>query len=64
MMYGIEIKEITPTDARTIINTQQPRCLFYTKENGVYVGIDNTTGDAWTEDFKTLDACAKWLHGP
>ena len=59
MMYGTEITEITPTDARAIISTVS----FYTKENEVYIGIDNTTGNAWTKGFKTLDACVKWLHG-
>ena len=37
--------------------------LYWTKENGVYVGIDNTTGNAWTEEFERLEDCINWLMG-
>ena len=63
MIADVKIREVTSADIRAIIDTRQPRGLFYTRENGMYVGIDNTTGEAWTEDFKTLGACMEWLHG-
>lgn len=63
MMCDTEIREIMPSDAESIIDTRQPLGLFYCKEGTVYVGIDNTDGDAWTEDFKALNACIKWLRG-
>lgn len=63
MICDTEIREISPADAKTIIDTRRPFGLFCCKEASVYVGIDNTTGDAWTEDFKNLDDCMKWLHG-
>ena len=25
------------------------------------IGVDNSTGDAWTEDFPTLEECLAWL---
>lgn len=56
-----EIKKITPEEASTIIKTREPRGLFYTIEDGRYVGIDNSYGDAWTEDFRSLSACKRWL---
>ena len=28
-----------------------------------FVGIDNSTRDAWTEEFKTIGAARKWLDG-
>lgn len=34
---------------------------FYSKEGNLYVGVDNTTGDAWTEEFKDKDNLIKWL---
>ena len=37
------------------------RGTYYTVENGRYVGIDNRTGDMWTEDFRSKHACLKWL---
>ena len=38
-----------------------PKGSFWCKDGGRYVGIDNRTGDAWTEDFATLSACLNWL---
>lgn len=37
------------------------RCTYYTVENGMYIGIDNRTGDMWTEEFRSKHACFKWL---
>lgn len=62
------IIKVTPEEASKIIETREPRGLFYTidtiyeSDKKVYVGIDNTTGDAWTEDFKSLGACERWLE--
>jgi hypothetical protein len=36
--------------------------LFFVKEPTGYAGIDNMTGDAWTEDFKTKEECLRWLQ--
>lgn len=37
--------------------------LFWTNEENAYVGMDNTTGDAWVEEFETLRGCLDWLVG-
>lgn len=58
-----EPREITPNESVEIIIAREPRGLFWQKDEDVYVGIDNTTGEAWTEDFKTLDDCLAWLKG-
>lgn len=53
---------ITNEIAIKIMDTRKPRGTFYTVElNGTYVGIDNTDGEAWTEDFKTFEECIEWL---
>jgi hypothetical protein len=64
MKRKVEIKKVTPVEANGIIENRQPRGLFYCLSNGVYVGIDNTYGDAWTEDFPTLNRCKRWLGDP
>jgi len=48
--------------AHRIIETYHPRGLFYLKENGIYVGIDNSTGNAWCEEFSSRRKCLKWLY--
>ena len=48
-----------------MIETRQPLGSFYTFAGGIYTGIDNGTGEAWTEDFSSYDECMKWLrHEP
>lgn len=60
------IIKVTPEEASKIIETREPKGLFYTIEKvetkRIYVGIDNSRGDAWTEDFKSLSACKRWLN--
>jgi DNA-directed RNA polymerase subunit RPC12/RpoP len=57
------IKRITKEQASEIIETRTQTGRFYTKESDLYIGIDNSTGDAWTEEFKTKKSCLKWLNG-
>jgi len=35
--------------------------LFYVIEDGIYVGIDNSSGDSWTEEFIEKTNCFRWL---
>lgn len=56
-----QIIEISSKAAEEIIETRKQKGLFYLKDGDVFVGIDNRDGNAWTEDFKSLDECFKWL---
>lgn len=58
-----EPKEISKAEAYRVIDTRKPLGLFYLKEGEGYTGIDNLSGDAWTEEFKTKEECLKWLKG-
>lgn len=64
MNRGVEIKEITLDQARTIVDIRKPFGLFYLLDDDIYIGIDNSTGDAWTEEFANLHQCKKWLRNP
>jgi len=33
----------------------------YAKDGEKYIGIDNHDGEAWTEEFSSLEDCQKWL---
>ena len=59
---GGNIKKIRWPEAYHIICHRIPSGKFLCHEGDRYVGIDNSTGDAWTEEFKTLDACLEWLR--
>ena len=60
-----EIQKITREAMSRIIETRQPRGWFYRKAGRrLFVGVDNSTGDAWTEDFRSLRQCKRWLLDP
>lgn len=40
-----------------------PTGMFLTYESGVWVACDNSTGDAWMEEFATLEEAVDWLNG-
>lgn len=54
---------VTIETARKIIETRRPRGVFWCRDGGVYIGIDNRTGDAWVEQFDDFDKCMAWLEG-
>lgn len=57
------IQEITIEQALEIIETREPLGLFLTKDGGKYVAIDNTSWDAWTEEFTDKKQCMDYLLG-
>ena len=60
-----EFLEVDKNEASRIIADPEnsPRGRFWLYEDGGYVGIDNHTHDAWTEDFSTKAECFGWLAG-
>lgn len=57
------IQKVSPEFAEAVIETREPKGLFWHFAGGRYVGIDNTDGEAWTEDFETKEECFAWLRG-
>lgn len=57
------IREVDKRKAREIICKSKPLGSFYTKDGDNYIGIDNTTGDAWVEEFDDKGECLMWLKG-
>lgn len=55
------INIITNEAASGIIEHGEPKGLFYTMESGRFVGIDNSTGDVWVEEFQSEMECRDWL---
>lgn len=56
------IKQVTLAEANDIVLSREPRGLFYYRDYNRWVGIDNTTGNAWGEEFMDLDQCLAWLR--
>lgn len=57
------IIKVTSEQASQIIETREPRGIFYLISNGKYVAIDNSSGNAWTEEFITKKDCIRYLGG-
>lgn len=62
-MLACKPREIDKKDAAVIIEHRHPYGLFFLKDGGSYVGIDNSDGNAWTEEFFTKRKCLEWLTG-
>jgi rubrerythrin len=58
----MSIVEINAQAAKQIIESRHPLGKFIaTDGRGTYTAIDNTTGEAFTEDFDTRDEAENWL---
>ena len=57
------IHRVTPEQLLRVIDFRTPLGLFLTKEGRKWVAVDNTTGDAWTEDFDRKRHAIRWLRG-
>lgn len=56
------IIQVTPLAAAVIIESREPRGKFWTiDESEKIIGIDNSTGEAWTEEFDAPEECLSWL---
>ena len=66
-LEGIELidkqkaDEILSSDCTS--SKYEPLGSFYYKSDDLYVGIDNSNGDAFVEEFDNVDDCIDWLNG-
>jgi len=57
-----EIKEITNEEIYEIIEEGKPKGLFWCKDEDNFIACDNSSGDAWIEEFFDFDECIEWLQ--
>ena len=58
-----KIHRVNPERLLNVIDFRTPLGLFLTKEGGKWVAVDNSTGDAWTEEFSQKRQAIQWLLG-
>ncbi len=58
-----KIHRVNPKELTDVIDRRIPMGLFLTREDRVWVAVDNTTGDAWTEEFRWKHQAVRWLRG-
>ncbi len=54
-------KEVGHEEALSIIETRKPLGLFVEDTGVEIIGIDNSDGSAWTEEFPDRLECLSWL---
>ena len=56
-----KVYKVSNEEMKKIIEERKPLGMFYRKDGDVYVAVDNRTGHAWTEEFKSLNSAKRWL---
>ena len=59
-----QIQEVGYLQIVQIINVRQPLGKYWARYGLIIVAVDNTTGDAWTENFGTVEEAMIWLNDP
>lgn len=55
--------EVTKAEAYRVLSSKTPRGMFYIRDGGEVIGINNLRGEAELEGFKTKNECLRWLMG-
>ena len=56
-----KIKLIDLDELRAVLTLYRPRGLFLCREGKWWIAVDNTTGEAWTEEFLWKWHALCWL---
>ena len=63
MEKKLKIQRVSSVFLGQVIDRRSPCGLFLAKEGRKWVAVDNTTGDAWTEEFSRKRQAIRWLRG-
>ena len=58
-----KIQRVSPKLLGQVIEYRTPCGLFLAREGRMWVAVDNSTGDAWTEEFSRKRQAVRWLRG-
>lgn len=62
-MDKVSVRRVDIEQLQEIIEKRVPRGCFLTKVGHKWVAVDNTTYDAWTEEFDRKRQAIRWLRG-
>ena len=48
--------------AKNSLEDERRLLYSYDDESGLYIGVDNSNGECWTEEFDSEDMCINWLN--
>lgn len=56
------IRKVCKAYAMRIIETGEPKGLFWCFANDIYTAIDSTKSEVFREDFRSREECFKWFR--
>lgn len=56
-----EAVQVNEEQAEHIIEFHEPIGNFYLENGNIFIGIDNSTGDSFIEEFSDKETCIAWL---
>ncbi len=59
----VKIKRVSPDFLGKVVEDRIPCGHFLAKEGRKWLAVDNSTGDAWTEEFTWKRQAVRWLRG-
>ena len=62
IMGRSKIQQISAEKLREVTCQHVPHGRFLTKECGKWIAVDNSTGEAWTEEFFQMRQAVRWLR--
>lgn len=59
-----QVDFVDPEIARNVIREREPIGLFmfWDRDADLFIGVDNSEGDAWVEEFDSFKRCLEWLE--
>lgn len=62
MREHLKVQSVSREELRGVIVNYQPRGLFLARDGRRWMAVDNSTGHAWTEEFKCRHKALHWLR--
>lgn len=62
-MGRIKIQQVSPEQLQKMLRQYAPRGRFLAKDGCKWVALDNSTCDAWVEEFSRKRQAVRWLLG-
>lgn len=58
----IKTQLVSKEKINEIIETREERGLFLTQDGDKYIAVDNTDGEAWTEEYNDITEAVQYLY--
>jgi len=65
--YGVKnvdngSRKVTPEFGKKILETLNPKGIFWFEEGAIFIAVDNTQSEMFMEEFSDFENCQKWIR--